>query len=1384
MAYRSNVNVPNDSLVQMERFLADVESDTREFYYSGIGNIIVAPSSYKLKAGDTIGVQVTAIHPAWFYSGLNYDDDYLNLMGRFQHYRSDMGIDANIFVANSKRGTMSYSQAGIISPGRVGYQMMNEIPVHYYGKSVAQKKPNEEGYNTFLTRIIDEDFIKVTCLSPWEYEIEVLQDLTEDQWFYLPESCAKGLASTMWGKVGDESTLPKGASCGLIKVRAEALLDAASGCNLLTGDKLNAVTMLSRTIFADSYRNTSGHPSWMLNLRSTTLQGLDQYQKIKSIVDDGDPYYACGYKMGCCTVGTGLFVRNGNIASALSYGQSSNGVAYKRVVTQEAATAKAKYTMGEMLDCGEYFESLARVGGDTEMLPVGSVIPLCAAEIQFDSKKANPAPYQAPTDQGYRYTYVFHNTLQPVAITPLYIPNADTITCYMPLLQNNTSTRVSMLQVYDLDEEVDAFLYPDSSWLMFDDPEILPKIKPNGAMNYTGASNPTNGLHRDIWGFAVKSSMGQQHYYSSYGSYSYTEYYGSAEIKWHNPTMNPTTGMDADSENFTNNVMISGIVMAFLGIFPAGTRKGKYLWKPFESTQTAAGCLVAINPEYKPAPSVAKLKPETTIVPYLGYNIITAETANLDWSIELAQSESGVYKFWKVLKNVAYNKEVTTRIMDTKYMTIDVSEVAMVGYPIAERPMLIDIDDWSGDKACDVGDIAITGPFVDKETGEWEVIAASAQLKKLYRIDVEVSEEGNYVTKFLRVRDSRELFDTPYGEFVEVLGLAYTTDIHYLEKPMSTEAEVSSYAADILFLIDDSLEMATMIDTFKNSADDLLLKFSEKGINQLHIGVAAYDTKQMALRTTGMSEEEYWATDIDGASAMMSMLDTQLNTSEEYSAHHWSALDWAVDEYPWDSSFKVKQIVLITNAEYEGDTILEPIIQRKLEDNKITLSVITDKVDYFNNIVNSTDGLLLDSGTGANWGSSMVDSIGDFINTSVEYAYRVIKEEGAIVFYGRTEESASATVKGSNLIVGTFRTNMEWDVNKDTMCRVRISDSNPEDFQINDDINWPRGVAVMYPYIYVLGFTWVTTPNQPVVDPLVKETMPLTGSGWQMALWKMDITAGINNDIIQVQDVTDMRYTFGIPAKDKDAIRLWKEDKKNLGGVMKYTWGATDPNTLPVSTELPLKSRSLEYPAIAGIFSVSGQLVAFSNYHEKLVTINPVTGCIEELGTSIFPFTYPYNVNTCVSGDVIASVSRFGGKNFYTAHPYFHVCMGDGLTPNRYGAGIDIQDISKGHMLLRTCKLKNNLLRDSLYGIELIVPEPDKLPGSEMLWVSLTGRDTDKAKKIRIAGPILPGSTVTFYIHVHPGIQELEDSIILYLNSKFGRVTVFFGYRNRVGEVQ
>lgn len=1198
MPVRPEVIRPVDSLFQLEDFVQlGSAADVREFMYPGIGRIMAAPNSYTLKQGDIIALKIIATHPAWLHSGLHYDDDSVRLTASFRQHRADLGIPANVFVPNSKKAGQARTMAGASAPSSISLLAMDNIPIHYYGEALETKKPGQTGYKTFLSKIIDEDAVEVTCLSPFEYEIEVKSNLSQDQWFYIPVSSAKGMSNTTWGKMGYESTLPPGATAGLIKMRGEVVLDSKSGTYLVTGDQLNAITQSTMTLYRQSGSQGGQQPAaWYKVVETDTLHNLPHYQIIKGMVDDETEWYACGYKTGCTTVGTGIFVRDTNKPCALSYGKAGSGITHKHITSQANGVFKSA-KMGDMLDCGDqYFEQVAKVGFEADYLPDGMVLPFCASELEYISHREGPSgSFRMPSDPQYNYTYMYHNTLLPSSITPTYIPVAIGQHCYSPVLNFNTATRVTILQAYDLEDEVNLVLKADSSWTQVTtnnhtngnaDLYVPKKISMDPTMSYGSRNNPMGGYDRDQFGYHI----GMADYVSGGAQVGYT-WHGTAYINWCNPSMNPTFGLDSNSNTKTQGVILGGMIMAFVGFLPKGTPAGTYLWKPFWSVETAPDCLSVVNSEHMPTSMQAKLKPATTMAPYLGMNILTAEGPSIDWLAEQRQDSDGDYKYWQVMKMVQLNNLQPTQITGTILMTIDQDTVPLVGYPIADKPMMMDLDDWTGDKACDVGDLAMTTPFYDPDIQDWVVVAASAQMQKFYRIRVEVNDVdgvtasdpkeyvGRYVTRFKEVIDSKELFDTPYGRLVDVYGLCHTRDIHYL------------------------------------------------------------------------------------------------------------------------------------------------------------------------------DG----------------------------------EEDDHLVLYGRTEYADSAKVEGSNLVVGTCRTYMEWDLHKDTMSRVRISDVMPEDFQIDDDINWPKGIAVMYPYTYILGFHWEVAPKEPIIDPLVADGIEITGEGWQMALWKVDITSGIINDVIALRDVATFRYTYGIPALNKEANRMYRSDYNTLGAVRKYSFGPDNTNKLPVSTELPKISKSYEFPSLAGICHVSGQLMAFSNYHEKLVLINPLTGAVETLGTNIFPFSYPFNSNVASNGDLVSAISLFGGKHFYTVHPFFHVCIGDGLPPNSYGTGIDVTDAANGTKLLRKCRLKNNLLRDRLSNVELIVPDPADLPGSDMLYLSWTGQDADKVKVLELNNhpsgdtTIDPAGYVTFYLHVEPN-QPIEKTFFLYLNAKFGRTTEFFGYRLRLGE--
>lgn len=1202
MPYNPVVKRPQDDLFQIDGFIQEgTDPRIREFVYPGIGRVIDAPSSYALKYNDILSMKVCGIHPAWMLSGLHYDDDYVKLHTIFRKHNADLGEVANVFIPNPKKDTQEDSRVGGTMPATSEIHMNNYVPIHYYGEPFETKKPGQSGYKTFLTKIIDEDEIEVRQLSAMEYEIEVKNDLADDQWFYIPVSNTKGLPNTIWGKIGNESTLPKGATAGLIKMRAESVLMAKYGYYLVTGDELAILCQSTITLYQNRQRVPGQNPpGWFSNLEGSILESLPEYQTLKNMVDNSTEWYVCGYQTGCTTMGTGLFVKDENKVSVLSSGLTESGIKYQTHFSQNRGMPKTKCTFGEFLDCGDrYFEEVAKAGMLATHLPDEIIVPFSASELELDIPNESyiPKDYRFPIDPTYPYAYAYYGTPKYAYFSPTYTAVNDTQFCYTPELFHVRSTIVSMMHIKSLEDEVNLALIADPSWLI---PTVNSYVTPRGelyvphrikedhSMDYTDRHQPTRGYDLDQCGFHVGKNG------SSSGS-NLTGYYwsGSGIINWVNPVINPAVGYNSARNLYTHNAMAGGTVMAFVGSFPKGTKAGTYMWKPFQNTQISPGSLSVKRSEFIPSTVISKIKPATSLVPYLGMNIITAEIPTVMWYTQQRTDDERDYTYWQVMSYAQIDNIENTRFTDNILTTVSQDTVPLVGYPISDKPMLMDLDDWTGDYACDVGDLAMTTPFYDEDLKKWVVVAASAQMQKFYRIEVEINPVdgesdtdpkeyvSRYVTRFVHVIDSRELFDTPYGRLIEVYGLCYTKDIHYL-------------------------------------------------------------------------------------------------TGEE--DHH-------------------------------------------------------------------------------------------------------------LVLYGRTDYDENAKIEGSNLLVGTCRTYMEWDANKDTISRVRISDVLPSDYTIDNDINWPHSIAVMYPYIYILGYHYDVAERSPIVHPDVQASIRITGEGWQMALWKVDITSGLINDVIRLIDTSTFRFTYGIPALNRDANKLYQNDTHDVGELRKYAFGPLDKQQLPSSQELPKISKSYDFPSVSGLCHVSGQLMAFSNYHEKLVLINPLTGAIETLGTNIFPFSYPFNSNIASNGDIVSAIALFGGRHFYTAHPFFHLCIGDGLIPNDYSAGIDVTDASNGTKLLRKCRLKNNLLRDRLSEIELYVPDPTELPGSDMLYLSWTGDDADKTKTLKIndhpdgVTSIDPDGFIVFYLHVEPN-EPVEKTFYLYLNAKFGRTTEFFGYRLRLGEVE
>lgn len=1507
----------------------------RDLVSGAMGRVIIAPTAYSIKKPGTFGIEIEGVHPAYYYSGLQYSSTGSVLYSRIQHSMTDLGVDGSISVVNPKVQSQKSTLNGSIPTYGANLAAMLDIPLHYYGREVEAKSPADSTKNnTFLTKVINESYLSVTLDSFYEATIDVVATPTEDQWFYIPIGNVKSVDSTMWGKVGGESNLPDGASVGLIKVYGESWLDTSLGGYTVTGEQLEAVQLGSPASFKEvkSYNvlagsatsnssnttkppapSASGYdydggantPSEVSDARGGTFLSIPRIATLNDMIQNQTPWYALGYTTGVCTVGTGLFARNSGGSSEVavySYGSTKTGLAYKRQYTQDLENPLYQVRMGDLLECSEdYLKSIAKLGYNAKAVSPGTVIPLCASDIQFNTHTSGPAgSYNVPQSDSFRYGQPsFEGDLTPT--TPLYLPLAEQYHCYIPAQAVVPVTRFHMLEVTDMEELVNLSLelspdlltteattddtsFPSISGSTHDDSNVsgnvlavwnvatmLPSyndplpprnIYDHPDLVYVDASNPVGYYYYDRGGFVIQRRGSYRSYalntahptakqvivdelnnlnltnppaVTTGGHQIFTAENASFEIKytWEATSPNPVVGQQATAALKTLGAGVSGMVMVLAGYIPAGTPVGTYTFKPFSSTQTVDGQLSCKPGEHGPIDVGASGSIQTTVTdaPYIGVNYVYGESPNLYWAADL-QADTN-YSFYRVLLKVYSDPSKVTGKNNAVVTAVNPEHVPLVGYPMADKPVLMQIDDNSGAHLNEIEDLVFTQPFFDEKLQEWVVIGTSAKHGKMYRVRVEMDPAHNYVTHFQTVVDSAELIDTPYGRFVEILGLCHTKDIHYYDE--NSEQTKKATAADILFLVDDSGSMPAAMSELKSNIGNMFNTLYNTGIDDIKVGMACYDTKQQSVLVPASGKK--WASDTTEAQDMANQLAVSfITTSTDRSAWHWSAIQWALSNYTF-RDVKSKYIILVTDATDEGDTTAQNVVKDQLIIQGIKLDVIGTDGTYFDPAVYETDGTFIPMTPEGSktWGVVMSDSLGSKIVSEIKTAYTLSVTGDHLVILGITKDDDSSIVRASNLVVATCRTSMEWDVNKDTIVRVKIKGPTTtpltdyvikttatQGATIDDRIKWPHSVACLFPYIYVLGYIYtesLTTIDVPYADATElanadaaaitsgNATVRIwpTGAGWQMCMWKIDITSGVVKEPILLTDASVFRFGYGIPASSVDAKTALYYEWAQLGkfpavyncsrtnmnmtaslssavglfGASIASFGVSGRSIRIASTDtsnLPKKGENWNYPAVTGLCAVAGQLMAFSNYMETPVLINPLTGVIETTGLSIFPFTFPFDGNVAVHGETVATLAKFGGVNYYTTHPFYQLCIGDGVSPNVYGMGIDVHDITTGSTLVRKCFIRNNNLRDRLEDITLSVPSELVLPGSDMLYLSQTGMEADKAKSIRIQSPLHPCEKASFFLHVTPTASYADDNLVLYLNAKFSRVTEYFGY--------
>lgn len=936
---------------------------------------------------------------------------------------------------------------------------------------------------------------------------------------------------------------------------------------------------------------------------------------------------------------------------------------------------------------------------------------------------------------------------------------------------------------------------------------------------------------------------------------TYPCYYIVGEATWKKSSPYPVIGSPNSATSNGIYSGISGIVMVFAGFIPKGTPKGVYKYKPISTYQISSSYLTveedsgtseisASYVSYNRLIIVSSITGSSTI-PYLGSNFITVRGVKVNWDAAIDvmsgsyiedpvlpqyaktkkklllvgadddKAEKNIkstvvessYRYYQVLKEAEMISDLHSYDSNHLLVSINTDKVPLVGYPLTRRPVLMQIDDNTGLHLNDVADLIMSNPFRDTtldltmtdpedETKTvpihegWVVVAASVLTNKMYRILVEMDETKSYVVGFKHVYDSKPLFQTPYGAFVQLFGLCHTRDIHY-----EADSKVAGSSQDQV--VDDHLVLYGLTDatvSCKERATNLIVATCRTYLE--------WDSDKDTIVRIPIKDRYTKALKIQHFNDFVRQENVPPAEAKEAEA------------YPTD-------ILLFITAKGKKNQIR---IQR--------VTGIDGEEKWYLSYLDSTDGTFFDLSV-SHFDPSVEHGLLRLIPSyNMEDSKEGSKEDDSawdsfvsdvkVQRAGFAWKSRPRNLAGFTLPVdeATSTAAQKIDSNVTSLDKTKfyyqMMSLDPLDFVINPDVSWPHGVGVLFPYIYVLGYSQFVVPNKLIGredNPKAKiyvqdSTDDNIDHLWAMCMWKIDITAGLCSDPIMLCDVNDYIFTYGIPASCSDSYKIYRDEHDAIGSIQskyvttkaekgkvtldnndgKYKWndGSGDDYkvTTPRSVSMPVQHRDvIEYPAIAGLCGIDGQLFAFSNYREQPVLINPLTGWVETTGLSIFPFTYPFNSNVTSSyKNTICSVGKFGGYNVYTTQPFYQLCIADGTGPNFFGMGIDVHDITTGSTLVRKCYVRNNQLRDRLENLVLSVPDEETLEGSSMLWLSLTGHDEDKAKSITFTEALHSGDKKPFYLHVIPTEDYADDNLVLYLNAKFSRVTEYFGYRTNILE--
>ncbi len=680
--------------------------------------------------------------------------------------------------------------------------------------------------------------------------------------------------------------------------------------------------------------------------------------------------------------------------------------------------------------------------------------------------------------------------------------------------------------------------------------------------------------------------------------------------------------------------------------------------------------------------------------------------------------QTAYHDVWQCLVDAGEIKDGTVNAvtLSVRFFLAD-TEVPLLAYPSSSKPVVVEIT-ADGSLLCDMAqELVSSAPFFSQKHQCHTILMTASSAQKIYQIAVELTA-SHEVARFGCLLETFPLGLTPYGQIKEILGITAFTSISRETEKMNEEAAlyVKTLAMDNVQISGNCLIIKNISTLFNRPApywreiipyfgswtDTWVGPITQGTVFTDAHGHRAYEIVQNSLPATPIPIHYFMDPD------------------------RWSI---PVSQTAWvnpNSGFGIA-------ANYWFRRLLMRLSVQVFDmQNMVMKAQLSEPTFDITGDVHPTDPSSWDSGA---------DQLTIYFDRQINPAtiptiWRIFETQTRVTGLdpvnttadprGILAQEASIGVNCTMCLL-VLKDDFTFDSDKDLIIPLTIVGNDGQPYYPFITDFFPKGLAVMYPFAYILTYKWIQSPQTTLIDssiPAALRAQQVTGQGWVMCLERIDMVSGRSVEQILLKSNDYFRFNASLPACHQDWKTYRTIDKNSLAQYSKYQYGQHPPSLYkyPASVALPKKG-SGDYPTLAGLASISAQLLTVHNGAEQPWLINPLTGYLESAGFSLHPFTFPSNLSLDSANEIIYTTFDFQGRSHYGSYPFMHLCIGDGLVPTPWSTSLDVQNVSGGQVLIRRAKIRNNLLRDLMTKITLNVPPPEKLWRSDILWLSLTPQD-------------------------------------------------------------